>query len=133
MLMPKPYRVVLADDYIPFRNELKRFLVEIVGADVIGEANDGLELLSLLNKLAPHLIILDITVPNLTGMEGISQINKNYPCVKVLVLTMHRDNQLFRQAILAGAKGYLSKDDLDELMPAIEVIREGGVYIPRFI
>ena len=133
MLIPKPYRVLLADDYLPFRNELKKFLLEEVGLDVIGEVNDGLELLEILNKLTPDLIILDITMPNLRGVEAMHQIHMNFPHVKVLILTMHKDNQLFRKAILAGAKGYLAKDDLEELIPAIEMVNKGGIYIPRFI
>ncbi len=131
--MPKSCRVVLADDFIPFRNELKKFLVEEVGLDVIGEASDGLELLHLLDKLTPHLVILDLSMPRLTGMEAMRQIHAAYPEVKVLILTMHKDDQLCRQAISAGAKGFLPKDDLKELIPAIETVSGGGVYLPRFI
>ena len=79
------------------------------------------------------MIILDITMPNLTGIEAVHHINMNFPHVNVLILTMHKDSQLFHQAILAGAKGYLLKDDMSELIPAIEVISKGEVYIPRFI
>ena len=128
-MMNEKYRVVLADDSILFRNELKRFLAEKSDLDVIGEAGNGLELLNLLNKLTPNLIILDITMPNLTGIEAARQIKMNYPNLKVLILTVHQEKEYFQQAMLAGTNGYLLKNDLDELFPAIEMIRLGKVYI----
>ncbi len=132
MTDPK-YRVLLADDYASFRAELKRFLEEKADLQVIGEANDGLDLLDFLRNTTPDLVILDVAMPRLTGIEAMQQISSTYPNLNVLMLSVHKDEEFFRQAILAGAKGYLLKGDLDELLPAIELIRNGGVYIPRFI
>jgi len=135
MLMTKPYRVVVADDSIPFRNTLKRFLEEEADFDVIGEAGDGLELINLLNRLvlnkqAPHLIILDISMPHLSGIEATSWSKLNYPDIKVLILTMHRDKGFLCQALSHGANGYLLKDDVGrDLFSAIDLIRQGETYI----
>ncbi len=100
------------------------------GIEVIGEANDGLQLLSLLDRLSPHMVILDISMPGLNGIEATRRIKSSYPDVKVLVLTQHSEPQFLHQALRAGAEGYVLKDDTDtELFPAIGVIQKGGVFI----
>ncbi len=125
-----PYRILVADDHVLFRQGLKKILAERADLEVIGEASDGLELLNLLNGLAPHLIILDISMPNLRGIEAIHEIRTVHTDVKVLILTMHKDKEYLRQAITAGAEGYLLKEDAGtELFSAIEKIRKGKVYI----
>lgn len=129
--MAAPYRIVLADDHILVRQGLKKILREEKDLEVVGEASDGLELLTLLKfaKLAPHMVILDISMPNLRGIEATRQIKMVYPYMKVLILTIHKEKEYFREAISAGADGYLLKDDADhELFSAIETIRQGGVY-----
>jgi len=100
--------------------------------EVIGEAGDGYELLKFLNliKLAPHMAIVDISMPNLGGIEATSKIKSTYPDMKVLILSMHREKEYVRGALSAGADGYLLKEDVNaELFSAIEIIRRGGVYI----
>lgn len=128
------YEIVIADDHILLRQGLKKILEEWNELAVIGEAGDGLELLSLLKELHPHLIILDISMPNLRGLEAIHEIKGLYPDIKILVLTMHRDEEYLYQAMSAGAEGYLLKEDADkELFSAIDAIRDGKTYIsPRF-
>jgi DNA-binding NarL/FixJ family response regulator len=101
--------------------------------EVTGEANDGLELLSLLKHLTPDLVILDIFMPNLRGIEAIHEIKKIHPEAKVLILTMHKDKEYLYLSLSAGAKGYLLKEDADkELFSAIEKIRQGKTYISPF-
>jgi len=125
-----PYHIVLADDHVMFRQGLKRILEESPDLEVVGEVDCGLELLKLLQKLVPDLIILDISMPNLRGIEAIHEIRIVHPDVKVLILTMHKDKEYFYQAISAGADGYLLKEDADtELSSAIETIRHGRFYI----
>ena len=126
----EPFRIVLADDHILVRQGLKRLLEEMADLEVIGEAGDGLELLKLLGKIKPQMILLDISMPNLRGIEAISEIKALHPEAKILVLTMHKDKEYLYQAISAGANGYFLKEDADtELSTAIETIRRGKVYI----
>jgi DNA-binding NarL/FixJ family response regulator len=125
------YRIVLADDHVLIRQGLRGLIEGEAGLDVIGEAGDGFELLALLKSVTPHLVILDISMPNLRGIEAVRTIKMKYPEVKVLLLTMHKE--YLQQALSAGADGYLLKEDADrDLFSAIENIREGRVHIsPR--
>ncbi len=130
----EPYRIVLADDHGLFRGGLKRILAEMPGLEVIGEADDGLALLSLLNKLTPHLVILDISMPNLRGIESVREIKGRHPDVKVLMLTMHKDIDLLSQALAAGADGYMVKEDTEGgIFSAIETIRLGRTYVSQLL
>jgi DNA-binding NarL/FixJ family response regulator len=98
----------------------------------VGEASDGLELLDLLKlrPLTPDMIILDISMPNLSGIEATRQIKMAYPKVKVLILSMHKINEYVCSALSAGADGYLLKEDADvELFSAIRKIRKGEIHI----
>jgi DNA-binding NarL/FixJ family response regulator len=100
--------------------------------EVIGEAGDGIELLEFLNLIesAPQMAIVDISMPNLGGIEATAKIKSAYPGMKVLILSMHREKEYVRGALSAGADGYLLKEDANtELFLAIEKIRRGGVYI----
>ena len=128
-----PYRIVLADDHVLVRQGLRRILEDMAGLEVIGEANDGLDLLNLLSRVTPHMVILDIFMPNLRGIEAIHEIKKIHPDVKVLILTMHKDKEYLYLALSAGAKGYLLKEDADkELFSAIEKVQQGKTYISPY-
>jgi DNA-binding NarL/FixJ family response regulator len=129
-----PYSIVLADDHVLVRQGLRRILEGMPGLEVVGEANDGLDLLNLLNRVVPQMVILDIFMPNLRGIEAIHEIKKRYPDVKILILTMHRDKEYLYLALSEGAKGYLLKEDADrELFSAIDRVRQGKTYIsPHF-
>ena len=125
-----PYRIILADDHAMFRHGLRRIIEEMPDVEVIGEAPCGLELLSLLNHLTPDMIILDISMPNLRGIETTSELKAIHPNVKVLILTMHKNKEHLHEAISAGADGYLLKDEADaELISAIEITRRGRIYV----
>ncbi len=122
------YRLVLADDHSLLRSGLKRILAERNDIDVVGEARDGIELLDLLKQVSPHLVILDISMPRLGGLEAIREIRALRPGLPILILTMHRE--FLHQAMGAGANGYLMKDNArEELFAAIEAIRDGRTYI----
>lgn len=125
-----PYRVVLADDHLLFREGMKRLIDEMPGIEVIGEASDGLELLALLKESSPDLAIIDISMPSLRGIEAAREITTLYPRTEVLILTMHKSKEYLYHSISAGAKGYLLKEDSDaELFSAIKTIRNGGIYL----
>jgi len=128
-----PYRIILADDHILVRHALKRLIEE---ADqnreliVIGEAGDGIELLDLLKKQTPDMILLDLSMPRLRGFEATREIKAGYPHIKILILTMHQNKESIYQALSAGADGYLLKEDTDEeLLSAIRKIRNGELYM----
>jgi DNA-binding NarL/FixJ family response regulator len=126
------YRIVVADDHALFRQGLKGILGGAADLEVVGEAGDGLELLNLmnLNKLDPHLVILDISMPNLRGIEAIREIKTIHPNVKILIVTMHKDKEYLLQSLAAGADGYFLKKDADtELFAAIEKIRNKKNYV----
>lgn len=124
------YRVILADDHTLFRSGVKRILEEIPGVEVVGEAADGLELLSLLREMTPDLVILDISMPKLRGLEAIQKIKASHPQVRVMILTMHKDAEYLSYALSAGAAGFLLKQDADpELLEALSTIRRGETYL----
>lgn len=126
----QPIRVILADDHVMFRQGIKRILDDITGVKVIGEAGDGLELLSLMRQVRPTIVILDISMPRLRGLEAAREIKTVYPDVKILILSMHRNTEYFYNAISSGAEGYLLKEDADqELITAIEKIQAGERYV----
>jgi DNA-binding NarL/FixJ family response regulator len=125
-----PYRVVLADDHALFRGGVRRILEEIQGVEVIGEAGDGLALLELLKTVNPDLVILDISMPNLRGLEAIREIKKLLPNTHVLMLTMHKEEDYLSQALTAGASGYLLKQEADpELVNAVQTIQCKKTYL----
>ncbi len=125
-----PYTIILADDHAMLREGIRKIIERIEDARISGEANDGLELLELLKKSTPNLIILDISMPNLRGLEAIREIKKTYPKVKILVLTMHKKKEFLRQALRDGADGFLLKEDAgSELIRAVQAVRKGGKYL----
>ncbi|MFZ5570305.1 MAG: response regulator [Thermodesulfobacteriota bacterium] len=125
-----PYTIILADDHVLFRQGVHRIISEYPDLSIIGEAGDGLQLLKILNHARPDLIILDIAMPHLRGLEAAREIKALHPHIRILLLTMHRDMAYFRNAISAGVEGYLLKEDADtELLSAIRTIRKGEKYI----
>lgn len=122
------YRIVLADDHTMIRQAIRRLIEGTSGLEVIGEAGDGRELLTLLDNLVPDIIILDMSMPNLRGLDVIEKVKTKFPEVKILALTMHRE--YLDQALAAGVDGYLLKEDAErELFSAIESIRQGGKFL----
>lgn len=130
----KPYRIVLVDDHALLRKGIKMALDERDEWKVVGETADGLELFHLLSQLSPHLVILDLSLPTLGGIEATQRIKSLYPEIKVLVLTMHKEPDFLREAFRAGAEGYLLKEDAySELFSAIESIQRGERYVSPFL
>ncbi len=133
ILMSK-YRIMLAEDHVMMREGLKRLIQEDRSLKVVGEANDGVELLDLLEESTPDMVILDLSMPRLPGSEAIRLIKGFYPKVKILVLTMHKEKDYLYQAMDNGADGYIIKEDAhDVLHTAIEAIRQGEKFISPLI
>jgi DNA-binding NarL/FixJ family response regulator len=128
------FSIVLADDHVLFRQGMKRLIEEVPGLAVIGEASDGLELLNLLTNVTADLIVLDISMEGLQGIDASREIRRLYPQTKILILTMHKNKEYVCHAMSAGASGYLLKEESDEeLFTAIEAIRRGETYVSRRI
>ena len=128
------YNVVLADDHAMFREGIRKIIERIKDVHVSGEVNDGLELLDFLKESTPDLVILDISMPNLRGLEAIREIKKLYPQVKILILTMYRKKEFIRQAIMDGADGFLLKEDPGgALIKAVQALQKGEKYLSSLL
>ena len=124
------YRIVLADDHVLIRHGIKNIITREDHLQIIGEFGDGEEVLASLKNDLPDLVILDISMPKINGVELTRILKKEYSSVKILMLTMHKNKQYFYRAMSAGADGYLIKSDSDnELLLAINKIRNGRTYI----
>jgi len=128
------YRILIADDHRMFCDALRRLIEDRPGLEVVGEAVDGLELIDTLRESASDMVITDISMPGLGGIEATEVIKKLHPHIKVLILTMHKDSEHLSHALSAGADGYLLKEDAGaELLAAIESIRNGKVHISSLL
>lgn len=124
------YRIVLSDDHVMLRHGIKKIIEESNDMKVVAETGDGLELLNLLKNINPDMVILDISMPNLRGIEVAHEIKTVYPEIKIVILTMHNKKEYLYHALSAGADGYLLKEDTGEdLLNAITKIRQGGVHL----
>jgi len=123
-------RVVLADDHRILREGLRSLLEREPGMEVVGEANNGRATVELVEKLTPDVVVMDLTMPGLNGMEATRQILGRVPGVKVLALSMHSDKRFVGGALSAGASGYLLKDcAFEELVRAIGIVARGQTYL----
>jgi DNA-binding NarL/FixJ family response regulator len=124
------YRIILAEDHVLMRKGVRKIIQENPELVVVGEARDGLELLQLLEELTPDMVILDISMPRLKGLDAINIIKGLYPEVKVLILTMHKDKDYLYRAMDSGADGYIVKEEEPgSFRFAIETVRNGKNYI----
>jgi len=123
-------RIIIADDHFLIRQGLRSILEAEDNLQVVGEAKDGMELLFLLDQLNPDLVLLDISMPNLQGIETARLIKMRHPEMNILILTMHQEREFIIAAVSAGVEGYLLKDDAQkDLLSAIQKIRHGKGFI----
>lgn len=123
-------RVVIADDHTIVREGLKQLLSAAGDLEVVGEARDGHQVLELVRAADFDVLLLDMSMPGKTGMELIKQVKTEKPKLRVLVLTMHQEQQYAVRAIKAGASGYLTKDSAStQLVSAIRRVSSGGAFI----
>jgi two-component system response regulator NreC len=123
-------RILLADDHAVLRSGLRLLLSSQEGLIIVGEASTGTETLSLAEKLQPDLILLDLSMPALGGLDALPVLRKVAPLARILILTMHDDPQYLRQALQSGAAGYVLKKAADvELISAIWAVSRGDVYV----
>lgn len=130
-----PYRIILADDHAMLREGIARLINSAKGLQVVGEASDGLMLLKLMHRTTPDMVILDVSMPGLRGIEAAQEIRKTYPGVAILFLSMHKKKEYLHLALATGARGYILKEDSgSELIQAIAEIRRGKTYLsPLFM
>lgn len=128
--MTDKIRVLIADDHTIVRSGVHLLLEGEEDIDVIGEALNGMEALELTEKQQPDVILMDVSMPEMDGLEAARQIKVRWPNIHVLILTMHRSDEYFFEAIKAGASGYIIKAaDTDELVNAVRVVGRGEVFL----
>lgn len=126
----KPIRVLLADDHTLVRAGMRKLLESIPNLEVVGEAADGLALLALVEQLHPDLVLMDIAMPGLNGLEATARVMKAWPDTRVVILSMHQSEEYVRQALRNGAAAYLLKDAAPaELDIAIKAVRRNETYL----
>jgi DNA-binding NarL/FixJ family response regulator len=124
--MAKKITVLLVDDHSLVRRGFRRMLEDEVDMEVVGEAGDGEQAVKLAKELAPQVVVMDCALPGMNGLQATRQIIENSPDVSVLMLSMHTESTWVRQAIDAGAKGYVLKNALDlELSTAVRKVAAG--------
>ena len=123
-------RIFLVDDHEIFRNGLKNLLESSREFKIVGQAGDGDELLDKINMKALDCLVLDLSMPNLDGLQALEKIRVLYPKLKCLILTMHKDTEHYKRALAMGAHGYVLKDcAFDELITALKVVMGGKRYV----
>lgn len=124
------YRVILADDHAVVRAGVKKLIDSESKYTVVGEASDGEELLEKIKSTPCELLLLDLSMPKVSGLKVLEEISSKYPDIKVLVLTMHSSKEFFKAAMQRGASGYIVKDDaFEQVLAALKAVMEGKKFI----
>jgi DNA-binding NarL/FixJ family response regulator len=125
-----PIRVLLADDHRLLRAGIRALLRGAEGIEVVAEASDGREALELIRSHRPHVLLTDITMPGMNGLEAAARVTAEFPAVRVIVLSVHVNEEFVSQAIRSGAAGYLPKDAApEEVEAAIRTVARGETYL----
>jgi len=130
----RPVRVLLADDHTLVRAGIRALLEKMPEVEVVGEASDGREVLNLVKTLRPALVLMDITMPGLNGLEATARLAREFTQVRVIILSMHSNEEYYWRALKAGAAGYLLKKSATaELETALQRVAQGEIYLSREI
>ncbi|MBO9539878.1 response regulator transcription factor [bacterium] len=125
-----PVRILLADDHAILRTGLKLMLSNVPNLEVVAEATDGTMALQLAETHRPDLVIMDITMPGMNGIEATYELKRRFPAIKVLMLTMHENEEVLFRTVQAGAAGYVLKKSADnELLDAIHQVMAGETFL----
>ena len=130
----KPIRVMLADDHTLVRAGIRALLEKLPGVEVVGEAGDGREVLNLVKLHQPDVVLMDISMPGLNGLEAAVRMAREFPGVRVIILSMHPNEEYVWRALKSGAVGYLLKKSATaELETALQQVVRGEIYLSREI
>jgi DNA-binding NarL/FixJ family response regulator len=130
----KSIRVLLADDHTLVRAGIRALLEKLPGLTVAGEASDGREVLDLIKAHQPDIVLMDVSMPKLNGLEALARITRDFPRIHVIILSMHHNDEYVCQALKAGAAGYLLKKAATaELETALQRVVRGEIYLSREI
>lgn len=128
--MQKKLSIVLADDHTILREGLRALLTADSSFEIVGEARDGREAVRCIEKLGPDLLLMDLSMPRMSGMDAIREIKKRYPETKIIALTVHKTEEYLLTTLQAGADAYVLKDAThDELIMAIKNVMGGKSYL----
>lgn len=123
-------RILIVDDHALFRDALREFLSQEPDFQIVGEAGNIREAIRSVGALSPHLVLTDLNMPDTHGVEAVTEIKRHYPDVKILVISLHRENEFKRRCRKAGAAGYVVKDAIhDELRDGIRTVLGGKIYL----
>jgi DNA-binding NarL/FixJ family response regulator len=126
----KRTRILLADDHAVVRQGFKMILAAQPDMEIVGEAGNGREAVELAQKLKPDVVVMDVAMPELNGIEATRRVNEALPHARVLALSMHKDSVYVREVLRAGARGYLLKDSgADDLVSAVRSVARGEGYL----
>src|SRR5713101_6661841 len=129
-----PIRIILVDNHPIVRSGIRAELEKLPSVQVVGEADDGRAALALVQSQKPDIVFMDISMPGLNGLEATARITKEFPGVRVVILSRHEDAQYFWHALKAGASGYLLKRGaITEMSAAIHRVLAGEIYLSRQI
>lgn len=130
--MDKKHRIIIVDDHTLIRAGLRRLLNEDPDLEVVGEAGNGRLAISAVDLLAPHLVLMDLSMPEMDGLEATLEIKRAHPEVRVLVMTMHKSEEYVRSSLEAGADGYILKEATpEEFLEAIYSVLQGKIFLGK--
>ena len=125
-------KILIADDQKKIRKVLRDLIEREKNMEVIGEAEDGQTVIRMSEKLKPDIVLMDIVMPGLSGLEATSQIKKKFPQIKIIAFSIFSDKALIREMLQSGASGYLLKEDMaDEWLKAVKTVRRGKIYFSQ--
>jgi DNA-binding NarL/FixJ family response regulator len=129
-LMEQKHRILIVDDHALLRAGLRALLAEEPDIEVAGEAENGQDAILAVGRLAPHLVLMDLSMPAMNGIDATAEIKRRYPAVRVLVMTLHKTEDYVHASLKAGADGYILKDATqEEMRVAIHSVLRGKAYL----
>ena len=128
--MEQKHRILIVDDHTLFRAGVRALLTQDPNIEVVGEADNGRDAIRAVGQLAPHLVLMDLSMPSMNGMEAMTEIKRRYPEVRVLVMTLHKSEDYIHASLKAGADGYILKDAMpEEFRVATRSVLAGKTYL----